>query len=86
MTRKVKVEVAIDKNVLVSISGSYFGGYMGSREDPPEEPSFEIESVKLISGSLTELLDAIDDNLKQGQTINEFLSDKACESMLSEAE
>lgn len=81
MTKKTTTEIQLGDKVWLSISGSYYGGYIGSMEDPPEEPEFEIESIRLVTGELIELLDELDAKRKGNQTINELLSEMACDKI-----
>ena len=82
MTRPAKTTIWLEKDLAVQVKGRYFGGYMGSWEQPPEEPEFEIDEVILVEGNLTKLLEYFDNRSKE--TIFDQLASKAVEEMQKE--
>lgn len=78
MNRKETVVVRLNKDLFVELTGTYFGGYIGSWEQPPEDSEFEVDKVELHTGSLTDLIEYID-GIKGG--IFEHFSEKAVEQI-----
>jgi hypothetical protein len=52
------------KGISLVVYGNYYAGFMGTHEQPPEAPEYEINKVLLKGVNITELLDdygALDD-------------------------
>ena len=56
-------------HVYLSVIGTYTPAYMGSREDPPEDAEFEIESIDVAKGNLLHLLDEFETTAELQQAI-----------------
>ena len=50
------------RGILLNIVGTYYGGFMGSMEDPPEPPEFVIDKI-YVTDSQIDILNLFDDDL-----------------------
>lgn len=78
--RKQTVIIQLDKYLSVEVKGNYYGSRLGTLETPPEDAEFEIDEVNINTGSVTSLLEYVDE-LRKGESIFEDLSNKAIEQM-----
>ena len=93
--------IELNKDVSIELEGSYYRGFLGSWENPPEDPEFEITNAKIVKGTdlqfiewndeflmskFTEMEDRVKKNLPlHTQTLFEYFEEKALE-ILQEGE
>ena len=89
--------IELNKDVSIELEGSYYRGFLGSWENPPEDPEFEITNAKIVKGTdlqfiewNDEFLDSQISKLRKGyikgtsentQTLFEYFEEKALEQM-----
>jgi hypothetical protein len=65
MARKSEIVTIKWMEYTFDVLGVHYPSYMGSREQPPEPESFEIETIKLGAEDISDLIEKIPDALAE---------------------